>query len=304
MIFDFIIIGAGLSGSYAASKLIENSKTVLVLEKSRGIGGRFSTKPISNDIVDYGCQYMNPKTKLVNNILKNLEKNKVLNQVEIEEGKKVYVSPYGMNKVPQYFAMNIPVLTNTKVIKIKKVHSHWLIKTDLMEFKSKFLISSIPIPQNIQLFKKSNLELNLSDLPQINYRSFFTITCVSESINRTILSKPNKEFSWICNNTLKGLRNEKNIYTLNTSTLLTNQLINQKKDKIKILLKKKLELFGIENFQNLSIHFWKYAFSDSGSGIDNYLNNNLNLGLCGDGFGQGKVDGAITSADILVKNVI
>jgi len=33
MIFDFIIIGAGLSGSYAASKLIENSKTVLVLEK-------------------------------------------------------------------------------------------------------------------------------------------------------------------------------------------------------------------------------------------------------------------------------
>ena len=86
--------------------------------------------------------------------------------------------------------------------------------------------------------------------------------------------------------------------------MLTNQLINQKKDKIKILLKKKLELFGIENFQNLSIHFWKYAFSDSGSGIDSYLNNDLNLGLCGDGFGQGKVDGAITSADILVKNVI
>lgn len=304
MIFDFIIIGAGLSGSYAASKLVKTGKSVLVLEKSRGIGGRCSTKPISSDIVDYGCQYINPKTNLVKNILKDLEKNKILNLVEIKKAKKVYISPYGINKVPQYFSMNVPVLTNTRVHKIDKNYSHWLIKTDLTDFKSRFLISSIPIHQNINLFKDSNFNLRSEDLPKIDYKSLFTIMYASSSLNRTILSEPNEDFSWICNNTSKGLRNINNIYTINTSSSLTNKLMGQKKDKIKILLKKKLELFGMENLKNLSIHFWKYAYSDSSSGIETYFDSKHNLGLCGDAFGKGKVDGAITSADSLVKKII
>ena len=304
MIFDFIIIGAGLSGSYAASKLVKYGKSVLILEKSRGIGGRLSTKPISNNIVDYGCQYINPKTNLVKNILKDLEKNKILNLVEIEKAKKVYIAPYGMNKVPQYFSMNVPVLTNTKVIRIQKNAPSWSIKTDLAVFKSRFLISSIPIHQNIQLFKESNLDSEIKDLPKLNYKSFFTIMCACDAINKNIVSKPNEDFSWICNNTLKGLRNINNIYTINTSTSFTNQLMVQKKDQIIISIKKKLELFGIENLKNLSMHFWKYAYSEASSGIENYLNSKLKLGLCGDAFGKGKIDGAITSADSLVKKII
>ena len=41
------------------------------------------------------------------------------------------------------------------------------------------------------------------------------------------------------------------------------------------------------------MHFWKYAYSEASSGIENYLNSKLKLGLCGDAFGKGKIDGAI-----------
>ena len=62
MIFDAIIVGAGLSGTFMSSLLKDKKKDVLVLDKSSGIGGRLSTKPIGQQIVDYGCQYIKPKT--------------------------------------------------------------------------------------------------------------------------------------------------------------------------------------------------------------------------------------------------
>ena len=69
MIFDVIVIGAGLSGSFLASKLKDQGKRVLIIEKSRGVGGRCSTKPIEKNIVDYGCQYFKPKSNSAINIL-------------------------------------------------------------------------------------------------------------------------------------------------------------------------------------------------------------------------------------------
>ena len=46
MNFDVIIVGAGLSGSYLARKVNELGLNTLIIEKSKGIGGRFSTKPV------------------------------------------------------------------------------------------------------------------------------------------------------------------------------------------------------------------------------------------------------------------
>ena len=64
MTFDVIIVGAGMSGTFMSSLLREKRKNVLILEKSSGIGGRMSTKPIGSQIVDYGCQYIKPKTDI------------------------------------------------------------------------------------------------------------------------------------------------------------------------------------------------------------------------------------------------
>ena len=49
MTFDVIIVGAGISGTFMSSLLKAKKKNVLVLEKSSGIGGRMSTKPIGCD---------------------------------------------------------------------------------------------------------------------------------------------------------------------------------------------------------------------------------------------------------------
>ena len=63
MNFDVIIVGAGLSGSYLARKVKELGLNTLIIEKSKGIGGRFSTKqynilfPIVSRFQRLGMEY-------------------------------------------------------------------------------------------------------------------------------------------------------------------------------------------------------------------------------------------------------
>jgi spermine oxidase len=53
-----VVIGAGISGISAASKLIENGfKNVTVLEAENRIGGRVSTVPFASNVVDLGAQW-------------------------------------------------------------------------------------------------------------------------------------------------------------------------------------------------------------------------------------------------------
>ena len=53
---DCIVVGAGLSGLACAQTLIQNSKSVLVLESSEDPGGRVATDTISGFRVDRGFQ--------------------------------------------------------------------------------------------------------------------------------------------------------------------------------------------------------------------------------------------------------
>lgn len=54
---DVVIIGAGIAGLCAARSLVEANRRVLILEKSRGVGGRMATRRIAGAVCDHGAQY-------------------------------------------------------------------------------------------------------------------------------------------------------------------------------------------------------------------------------------------------------
>ncbi|MEO8269553.1 MAG: FAD-dependent oxidoreductase, partial [Aureliella sp.] len=58
------VIGAGISGLFAARTLQDHGLNVTVFEKSRGVGGRMSTRRIeSGDTFDHGAQYFTARDK-------------------------------------------------------------------------------------------------------------------------------------------------------------------------------------------------------------------------------------------------
>lgn len=54
---DVVVIGAGISGLVCARELVAGGRTVLVLDKSRGVGGRCATRRMLGQPVDIGLSY-------------------------------------------------------------------------------------------------------------------------------------------------------------------------------------------------------------------------------------------------------
>jgi len=54
---DAVVIGAGIAGLAAAGELVRAGRRVVVLEKSRGVGGRMATRRIGTAVFDHGAQF-------------------------------------------------------------------------------------------------------------------------------------------------------------------------------------------------------------------------------------------------------
>ena len=302
MIFETIIVGAGISGSYLSSVIKNATKNILIIDKSRGIGGRMSTKPIGEDIVDYGCQYIKPETDECSALIKSLEELDLVKQIEIKTGKKVYISPFGMNKIPQYLSRGVTVITNKKVEKIKYQNKLWEIYTGSISFTSKTLVLTMPIPQVEDLMARCNIKVD--HLPNVEYSSFYTSTFISNVHHLEQIISSDDMFSWICNNKKKGLRNLNNAFTVNTSETVTRILVKKEDSERKDIIAGKINEAGFNNILKFNIHFWKYAFSSNQNNIDYIFDSHTGLGICGDSFSVGRVDGAIRSAELMSRELI
>ena len=301
MKFDVIIVGAGLAGSYLARKLHLRGQNTLIIEKSKGVGGRLSTKPVGSGLADYGCQYLSPKTEELSTLIQELETKKIIKKSNLFENKSSYIAPYGMNKIPQYLSLGIKTLLNQKVESLKRKRGEWKIITDSFSLRSNALILTMPINQVTELLKLNDAELK--ELPTSKYKSFFTLTLQSENqINPQAVSSI-KNAPWICNNLLKGIENKKNIYTINLTAEFSESLFILKKSEKDKILNNLLLNIGFENYSHLRLHFWKYAFSEDQNNTTNYFDKNKMLGICGDSFSVGQANGAIVSAEKTFKDL-
>ena len=62
--------------------------------------------------------------------------------------------------------------------------------------------------------------------------------------------------------------------------------------------------YGVCNIKNLSIHYWKHAFSIKQDNVSHFFDKNTQLGICGDSFSAGQVDGAIVSSNEVYRKIL
>ncbi len=167
---DIAVIGAGMAGLVCAQQLSQAGYSVLVVEKSRGLGGRLATRRLHGTCADHGACYLKPKGELFGRFVEILRLRHLL-EVWTEEVYELtagtplsepknrsprYVAPEGMSAIAKSLAPGLEILLNQRVIAITPtLENSWrlTLESSNEELTAKALVIAIPAPQAVTLLE-------------------------------------------------------------------------------------------------------------------------------------------------------
>ncbi|MEH2391849.1 MAG: NAD(P)/FAD-dependent oxidoreductase [Nostoc sp.] len=165
---DIAVIGAGIAGLVCAQQLTQAGYSVLVVEKSRGLGGRLATRRLHGTWADHGACYLKPKGELLGRFVEILRSRHIL-EVWTEEVYELtadaflsepknrsprYVAPEGMSAIAKSLAPGLEILLDQRVIAITPTpENSWrlTLESSNEELSAKALVVAIPAPQAVML---------------------------------------------------------------------------------------------------------------------------------------------------------
>ena len=116
-LYDTIVIGAGLAGLTCARQLQQQGYKVIILDKSRGVGGRIATRRIDNIPVDRGLFFLEVQGKHTQKLIEQLRQQNIIQlwqskfyQLDGEDNLQPiesvdrYIAPAGINAIAKYLA--------------------------------------------------------------------------------------------------------------------------------------------------------------------------------------------------------
>jgi len=154
MIKDFIVIGAGLSGLNIAREIKDiGLGDILILEKSRGVGGRMATRRTLNTKFDHGAQFYRVKSDILKLHLPWSKKG-ISHQWFVSSIGNHWCSNLGMTSLAKSVAEGLEVGLEKQVSSIQFENGSWVITSDKDEkWICKKLIISCPVPQAVKLLE-------------------------------------------------------------------------------------------------------------------------------------------------------
>ncbi|GAB4398159.1 MAG: hypothetical protein OHK0052_21090 [Anaerolineales bacterium] len=230
---DVLIVGAGISGLMAAQVLQAQGLQVLLIDKSRSVGGRMATRRIGDGIADHGAQFFSVRTAEFRAYVQQWVEQGLLKvwyyswmQSSLPprnlQGYERYIAPGGMNQVAKTLSNGLNVILNQQVKALRLGQATWQVEClsgSLYEANSVLLTA--PVPQSLALLDTGWVALTPEDratLDDITYLSclcgLFWVEGDSQLPENGALQRPTHEFPWIADNLKKGLQTSGRILTL------------------------------------------------------------------------------------------
>ncbi|MEB3339415.1 FAD-dependent oxidoreductase [Okeania sp.] len=206
--FDIAVIGAGIAGLVCAQELQQMGYSVVVLEKSRGVGGRMATRRVSGSRADHGVRYLEPRGKFWQQLIDNqkIKKNNIDTKPIIQlwtdktyelihpqelllpTTKNCYIAPQGMNSVGKFLAEGLDIWFSRRVQTIQQLaEKNWYLTLEITndaatekptEVMAKAVVLAIPAPQALAILEKPIAEIQpefLEHLRLVEYDPCITV---------------------------------------------------------------------------------------------------------------------------------
>ena len=146
------VIGAGISGLACARTLHDHGLAVTVLDKSRGVGGRLSTRREGHWRFDHGA----PSLRLDDLRLARYAESWVQDKVVQRMPEGDFVGTGGMNALPKHLAHDLTIRTGVHVASIARTGTGWtIVDRDDVSMATDIVLLATPAPQTSALLSTS-----------------------------------------------------------------------------------------------------------------------------------------------------
>lgn len=170
--FDVAVIGAGMAGLICAQQLTQAGYRVVVLEKSRGLGGRMATRRLQETWADHGVRYLelNPTSEVYPLVPALLQREMIVPWANplytwaadglkpMPESYPRYAASLGMSAIAKFLGQSLEIRLNQRVIGLHLnelamyPEASWqLISESAAPVSATALVIAIPAPQALDL---------------------------------------------------------------------------------------------------------------------------------------------------------
>jgi hypothetical protein len=306
-----IIIGGGISGLMAATKLVENNIDVLVLDKGRRAGGRISTRESGNLRFDYGAQAIKSGSEEFDTFVRSWKDAGILELCNYHEDgdsdfplSEYYCVKNGIARLPIYLANRLNLESGCRITGLSIEKNRWAaLSSENRSYRADSLIMTPPSPQILEIIDVSDIGLPdeiHSSLKKIKYEKCITLLadCIlSDKLKARGFFRPdNSAIALVVNNHGKGVSASPGALTIQTNSEFSEEYWDLEDDE---LIEKIID-YGRGYFKHiggyLRIHRWRYSRAVNSCPDPFLITHDPGLiAFAGDGFSGEGIEGAAIS---------
>jgi hypothetical protein len=191
-VFDVAVVGAGIAGISCAQQLRQLGYRVVVIEKSRGVGGRIATRRVQDTYADHGTRYLSAQGEHLAQLIQVLCENQILQTwtdmvYELGSDRHLhppspeniyprYTAPGGMNAIAKFLATGLEIWRSQRVEAIASTpEKAWQLTLAATEettatpttLVAKAVAVAIPAPQALTLLEPLETAISTAEFFQI-----------------------------------------------------------------------------------------------------------------------------------------
>ncbi|MBD1399937.1 NAD(P)/FAD-dependent oxidoreductase [Pelovirga terrestris] len=309
------VIGAGMAGVTMARQLVAQGNAVTLFDKSKGTGGRMSSRSWQGGWIDHGAPYFAARSDEFAGYLQRHLAPEVWrswqaqisgtpNQDELAD----YIGIPRNSSITRSLLGAINFQPSTRIAGLEREGNSWLLFNDGESLLGRWdlVVITAPAPQTYVLVRDFHEIAEQVKKAQME-PCWVAAVQLSEPLNETaeVMIDPVAGLRRIVANSAKPGRNNKNVYLLQATADWSQGHLEETPEMVGAKLCELLlqGLCPATPPQLLFAHRWRYAFTKTPLGKGFLWSQGLQLGICGDWCIGRTVEDAWASAMALAEQI-
>lgn len=340
---DVAVIGAGMAGLTCAQLLHQAGYSTIVLEKSRGLGGRVATRRVGEIRADHGARYLEPKGRHLRRLVHVLSVHNIVEPWTdttylYEPAKKAltpatsswcpfYVAPAGMNAVGKFLGTGLEIWLSRRVLAMTPTdQGTWRLNLEASNgseaVNAKAVVVAIPAPQALMLFEPIQTEIPGDFIAKLRTVEFEPCLSVIAGYSRdrqrdlaqreiawkTVNFPHDEQLAWIGWDSSKRSTAEMPVVVAHSSATFAQDYLEV--EDLQPAGQMLLDCAGeyLQSWLNtpewLQVHRWRYAFASRPlSETCLATTTPMPVVCCGDWCGGNQIEGALESGRAAAEEI-